>query len=126
VYVSDLSWEDKEVVLRLLFAKMNGLKRRKTQPAHGQGSPPKQSGASSNAPVFISEGAIEGMGGGDPYIEMGNFIDAFEVPLGAGNELEGAADYAMHGESLQPSDVGPGGIDSSVYGGYNLSRGNMA
>lgn len=120
MYVSDLSWEDKEVVLRLLFAKMNGLKRRKTQPAHSQGHHSKQTGASSNVPVFISEGAINGIDGGgdgDSHIDMSHFIDAFEVPLDAGVGLEGA------------DDVAPGGINGSsigIYGGYNLSRANMA
>ena len=27
VFIQDLSWEDKEIVLRLLFAKMNGAHR---------------------------------------------------------------------------------------------------
>lgn len=120
--MTDLSWEDKEVVLRLLFAKMNGLKRRKPQHPHAHGpggttpSPSKTNGK--NAPVFISEGALDGMegvGGVDPYLEMGHFIDAFEVPLGGDATYEGDA-----GENYQ------GGSSSGISGGYNLTRSNLA
>ena len=60
VFIKDLSWEDKELVLRLLFAKMNGLHKtvnmaldatnREAEFDDGDGS------ADETAAVFISEG----------------------------------------------------------------------
>jgi hypothetical protein len=70
VYVRDLSWEDKELVLRILFAKMNGLKtsidsmmRGRAQAGTGTGGGGAGAGGyayakdpnSMPAPVFISE-----------------------------------------------------------------------
>lgn len=69
VTLSDLSWDDKELVLRVLFAKMNG-----------QGQPPQQKSFARHRsemgdsaipnPVFISEGAQ--MSAGD-LVGMGHF-----------------------------------------------------
>jgi hypothetical protein len=54
VLLSDLSWSDKETVLRVLFAKINGIQKEVNRTVE-QGSP---RGATSNGaePVFISEG----------------------------------------------------------------------
>lgn len=57
VSIQDLSWEDKELVLRVLFSKMNGV-----QPGAAQGQRHARNFSSvnqhANHPVFISEGAL--------------------------------------------------------------------
>lgn len=53
VTITDLQWEDKELVLRVLFAKMNGQVKQQAKPRKATQGPGAQ-------PVFISEGAVEG------------------------------------------------------------------
>lgn len=57
VHIKDLNWEDKELVLRVLFAKMNG-QTGKANAAAQEGT--RSRGLHSmpmNVPVFVSEGA---------------------------------------------------------------------
>lgn len=73
VFIKDLSWEDKELVLRLLFAKMNGLHKTvnmalsATQRENNEDS---EGGGEEEAAVFISEGKglpVEMKGETDDY-----------------------------------------------------------
>jgi hypothetical protein len=63
VSIEDLSWDDKELVLRILFAKMNGAQRAVDAAITNSQTRQRQSGGSRgsralpDAPVFISEGA---------------------------------------------------------------------
>lgn len=60
VTIKDLSWEDKELVLRVLFSKINGSQsanpNNKIMSQQGGGQSRMSSG--NNRPVFISEGAL--------------------------------------------------------------------
>ena len=69
--IKDLSWEDKELVLRVLFSKINGNQSSNANNnilAHQRGSPRMSSG--NNRPVFISEGALMPQG---EYLETEDF-----------------------------------------------------
>lgn len=70
--IKDLSWEDKELVLRVLFSKINGSQS--TNPKNNilsQTQAPRQpSGGNNNRPVFISEGALMPQG---EYVETEDF-----------------------------------------------------
>lgn len=81
VQVKDLSWEDKELVLRVLFAKMNG-KDHKGPSQHGQGT---ASSMPMPQPVFISEGGGSVL---PPHEYESNvrFQESYEV---CGGESEG-------------------------------------
>lgn len=63
ITIKDLRWEDKELVLRVLFAKMNGLQDMvDTAVVQSKNRAPNASGGNDNdlgrsKPVFISEGA---------------------------------------------------------------------
>ncbi len=74
VTIQDLSWEDKELVLRVLFAKMNGTQRRVQSVVAQQKklAPAMQS----SDPVFISEGA-----GHLTAAESANYEDEFEIQV---------------------------------------------
>jgi hypothetical protein len=60
VFIKDLSWEDKELVLRLLFAKMNGLHKTVNMALTATNREDDGEGydeeADESAAVFISEG----------------------------------------------------------------------
>lgn len=62
VTISDLNWEDKELVLRVLFAKMNGQGQNPQQKSFARHRAAMGDSAIPN-PVFISEGAhVDGDG----------------------------------------------------------------
>lgn len=78
VFIKDLSWEDKELVLRLLFAKMNGLHKTVNMALNSanrdgddEDKETMNENAADNAPVFISEG--KGMPMESPGDEATNF-----------------------------------------------------
>ena len=57
VFIKDLNWEDKELVLRLLFAKMNGLHKTVNMALNSSNrEEAMHNNHDSDAPVFISEG----------------------------------------------------------------------
>ena len=65
INIKDLSWEDKELVLRVLFAKMNGSQKAVDSAVDlgsngrtGNAMPVTGGQNDANAPVFISEGAF--------------------------------------------------------------------
>jgi len=78
VNLKDLSWEDKELVLRVLFSKMNGVQSSADtaidQGVQGRHSLPPAPGLSNN--VFISEGGFL------PAGEMDGFEQNYEMLLG--------------------------------------------
>ena len=55
--MQDLSWEDKELVLRVLFAKMNGLQ----QNVNNAVTRSRREGGR----VFVTEGIVDGASGAD-------------------------------------------------------------
>lgn len=67
VYMKDLSWEDKELVLRILFAKMNGLQQNVNSAIRQSKSPTNKK----ESAVFISEGK---------GAEEDLMYDDFEIP----------------------------------------------
>jgi hypothetical protein len=78
VTVTDLNWEDKELVLRVLFSKMNGAnsnlpKMNTLGPKSYGGNNNTNNMTNNNQPVFISEGANMPMG------EENGMMNHFEV-----------------------------------------------
>lgn len=65
----ELSWEDKELVLRLLFAKMNGSNASMNHAVQNT-----KRNKSKNSPVFISEGK------GLPTEDGGDYQEYFSLP----------------------------------------------
>jgi hypothetical protein len=87
VLVSDLSWEDKELVLRVLFAKMNGLKQSLNNTLL-QAKKGESTNRNASVPqVFVSEGAVEN----GANLEMADFMDAFEVKERTGFDFNDSA-----------------------------------
>jgi hypothetical protein len=102
VYLHELNWDDKELVLRLLFAKMNGSNAnmnhavQNTTRAGGGGK------SKSNSPVFISEGK------GLPTEDGGDFQEYFSIP-GYTDDLgvpSSNPNYAIPMDQLNPDEVG--------------------
>ncbi len=98
--MSDLGWEDKELVLRVLFAKINALNPQNYKSTGGLGPKRQQmpNTAGNNYPVFISEGANM------PGDHDGDMLHQFEVGQdggGGGFEedmmMEGQEDYMQAG-----------------------------
>lgn len=77
VTISDLNWDDKELVLRVLFAKMNGQGQNPQQKSFARHRAAMGDSAIPN-PVFISEGA---------HVEGGGMVDMehFQVHGGEGS-----------------------------------------
>ena len=92
ITISDLKWDDKELVLRVLFAKMNGQApsqaKARTRPA--------QNNTQAAQPVFISEGAgqMEGMMGLE-HFEIGHADAQMEAAIGSQLEAEDEAELEM-------------------------------
>lgn len=82
VTIQDLSWEDKELVLRVLFAKMNG-NQKKTETILSKGRESKGLVMPSEAPVFLSEGLNL------PPSESVKFQSNFEVHYHEESENDG-------------------------------------
>ena len=99
VYLHELSWEDKELVLRLLFAKMNGSNANMNHAVQNT----KRGGtkSSKNSPVFISEGK-----GVLPTEEGGEYQEYFSLP-GYTEDLGVPSDpnYSIPMEQLDPDDT---------------------
>lgn len=93
VYMKDLSWDDKELILRVLFAKINNhnkaVKSAINETTANRGSNVNSSsnatGTALNTPFFISEG-----GGLLPSadIDMSQFANSFEVNLDYSTALD--------------------------------------
>lgn len=89
INIKNLSWEDKELVLRVLFAKMNGSQKAVdsaveigTQGRTGMSMPlPQMSQDNGNAPVFISEGA--------GFVPEGDIVDFNFAGVGDEDDDEG-------------------------------------
>lgn len=87
VLVSDLGWEDKELVLRVLFAKMNGLKQSLNNTLLQAKKGDANNRNASVPQVFVSEGAVEN----GANLEMADFMDAFEVKERTGFDFNDSA-----------------------------------
>lgn len=117
----DLTWEDKELVLRILFAKLNGNKnemnsairnrKHKKQYSQDDGSLEDELEEESVVPpVFISEGNIPGHTGLDAGL---SFESSFSIPNVAESEFNGATsgplpplnDYAFTDDVLGASSA---------------------
>jgi len=102
ITLHDLKWSDKELVLRVLFAKMNGLQESvnaAVKQAHNRGGPEQMQ------PTYVTEG----QGGGMDETDMAAFQDMFEVKQDEGkdtydeDDLDAAAslqNMIMEGEAL--------------------------
>jgi hypothetical protein len=83
VDIRDLSWEDKELVLRILFAKMNGQERSfEIGTAPSIADTPMTKPENMPLPVFISEGAGIGLDR-DEEQRYGSFQANFELNYGS-------------------------------------------
>mmetsp|Transcript_2044 Transcript_2044/g.2009 ORF Transcript_2044/g.2009 Transcript_2044/m.2009 type:complete len:531 (-) Transcript_2044:42-1634(-) len=95
VYMHELSWEDKELVLRLLFAKMNGSNANMNHAIQNT----KRSSKSKTEPVFISEGK------GIPT-EDGDYQEFFSIPgYTDDNDLRSNQNYSIPMDQLNVDDV---------------------
>ncbi len=97
VTIKDLSWEDKELVLRVLFSKMNGnqtaINKAVTQTYRPSGKMP--------APVFLSEGAGAFAPDSQEYAGAAQYQGNFEVDYRE-NEDDGDGD----GDASPPLTAG--------------------
>ena len=81
VCIKDLSWSDKELVLRVLFAKLNEPKpRRDTHHTKGKDRERDREKLNSEPAFFVSEGAMgftpsDGLGGVDMHTHMSMSMD---------------------------------------------------
>ncbi len=129
VSIQELSWDDKELVLRVLFAKMNGTQSAASQAVRAgvqrggrQGSQQQQQ---QQQPVFISEG---GNLPPSEYAESAEFQTHFEVQS-RGRRVSGSSrlddrDFQDERDSRR-SGLGGGGRsgNSSFNGGESLGLG---
>jgi hypothetical protein len=116
VYLHELQWEDKELVLRLLFAKMNGsnanmnhaVQNTKRSGGAGTGTRGGAGSSSRNSPVFISEGKglLPTEEDGQEYFTLPGYG---EGDLGAGlSSSSGNLNYAVPMEQLHARTGGGG------------------
>ena len=113
VNIKDLSWEDKELVLRVLFAKMNGSQKSVdnavdlgTSGRSGNVMPANVHDGAAGGPVFISEGA---------FLPEGDMVDmGFNYDQGGGNALD-AGFVQGEGEGLEGLEGLEGQGEGSMY-----------
>lgn len=80
VHIKDLNWEDKELVLRVLFAKMNGQTGKASAAAHEGTRSRGLNSMPMNVPVFVSEGAgLFPDDGYEGHFEIGEMMGSNEL-----------------------------------------------
>lgn len=104
VALKDLSWEDKELVLRVLFSKINTAESSKVKSgmdALQQMQEQLQLGQSDDPPVFISQGAI-------PFQETEDLGQAAGMRRGSGRDFtalnEGSLQFSLSDSYSQHLD----------------------
>jgi len=111
VTLKDLEWSDKELVLRVLFAKMNGLQDSVNQAVQDS----RARGVPGNEPpqhVFVSEGQGVGM----DEAEMEGFQDMFMVDDGGAGNGDGDADELGMDEGKYSGILEELGLDEQSQG----------
>lgn len=125
--IKDLSWEDKELVLRVLFAKMNGVSAGSAKGAMHQMSLQMQASRRQEPmpePVFLSEGATL-----PPSAGAADYQGNFEVVpgqhssfRGASRGLSSAGDVDYGRDNYGFDAIGGGSLHSSQFGTAADSR----